>query len=93
MYPEKFAALVPVCGWGESFAAYRLKDMPIWAFHGAKDAIVPLAKGQEMIDAVRRAGGDPRFTVYPDAEHDSWTETYENPELYSWLLEQSKPRP
>ncbi len=89
-YPERFAALAPICGWGEPFAAFRLKDMPIWAFHGARDPIVPLAKGQEMVDAVRRAGGSPRFTVYPEAEHDSWTETYSNPELFSWILQQTK---
>lgn len=92
MYPERFAALAPVCAWGEPFAAFRLKDMPIWAFHGAKDPIVPLSRGEEMIDAVKRAGGSPRFTVYPEADHDSWTETYNNPELYSWLLRQTKER-
>ena len=86
-YPDMIAALAPVCGWGEPFAAFRLKDMPIWAFHGAKDPIVPLSKGQEMIDAVKRAGGSPRFTIYPEAEHDSWTETYNNPELYDWLFQ------
>ncbi len=91
-YPRKFAALAPVCGWGEPFAAFRLKDMPIWAFHGAKDTIVPLAKGQEMIDAVTRAGGSPKFTIYPEAEHDSWTVTYNNPELYTWFLHQHKGR-
>ncbi|MBP1646684.1 MAG: Alpha/beta hydrolase family protein [Bacteroidetes bacterium] len=89
-YPERFAALAPVCGWGEPFAAFRLRDMPVWAFHGAKDPIVPLSKGQEMIDALKRAGGSPRFTIYPEAEHDSWTETYENPGLYSWLLQRHR---
>ncbi len=89
-YPERFAALAPVCGWGEPFAAFRLKDMPVWAFHGAKDPIVPLSKGQEMVDALKRAGGSPRFTIYPEAEHDSWTETYDNPGLYNWLLQKHK---
>jgi predicted peptidase len=87
-YPGRFAALVPICGWGEPFAAFRLKDMPIWAFHGAKDPIVPLSKSQEMIEAIKRAGGSPKLTVYPEAGHDSWTETYNNPELYSWMLRQ-----
>jgi predicted peptidase len=91
-YPDRLAALVPICGWGEPFAASRLKDMPIWAFHGARDPLVPLTKGKEMIDAVRHAGGSPKFTIYPEAEHDSWTETYDNPELYSWLLHQHKGR-
>ncbi len=91
-HPERFAALAPICGWGEPFGAFRLKDLPIWAFHGAKDPIVPLAKGKEMVEAVKRAGGNARFTIYPDAEHDSWTETYNNPELYNWLLQQTKER-
>ncbi|RPH34911.1 phospholipase [bacterium] len=89
-YPDRFAALAPICGWGEPFAAFRLKDMPIWVFHGARDPVVPLTKGQEMVDALKRAGGLPRFTIYPEAEHDSWTETYNSPELYSWLLQQRK---
>jgi predicted peptidase len=89
-HPDRFAALAPICGWGEPFAAFRLKDMPIWAFHGAKDPIVPLTKGQEMINAVERAGGSPKFTIYPEADHDSWTETYDNPEFYRWLFEQVK---
>jgi predicted peptidase len=88
--PERFAALVPVCGWGEPFAAFRLKDIPIWAFHGEKDPIVPVSKSVEMVDAVKRAGGNPRLTLYPDAEHDSWTATYDNPEVYSWLLKQTR---
>jgi predicted peptidase len=89
-YPDRFAALAPICGWGEPFAAFKLKDMPIWAFHGARDKIVPLSKGKEMVDAVRQAGGSPKLTVYPEAGHDSWTETYNNPELYKWMLRQHK---
>jgi len=58
----------------------------VWAFHGAKDNIVPLSKSEEMVDAVKRSGGDAKLTVYPDANHDSWTETYDNPAVYEWLL-------
>ncbi len=67
-------------------AQYRLKKVPVWAFHGAKDNTVPLVRSQEMVDAVKKAGGDAKLTVYPEAEHDSWTETYNNPELYQWFL-------
>jgi predicted peptidase len=66
--------------------AAALSHVPIWAFHGAKDPIVPLAAGQAMVDAVKRAGGDVRFTVYPEATHNSWKETYDNQEVYDWLL-------
>ena len=66
--------------------AGRLKNLPFWVFHGAKDPTVPIAQSQEMVDALKAAGADVRFTIYPEAGHDSWTETYNNPELYSWLL-------
>jgi len=85
-YPERFAAITPICGGGESFFAGRLKDVPIWAFHGAKDELVPLQRSKEMVDAVNAAGGNAKLTVYPDAGHDSWTQTYNNPELYEWFL-------
>jgi predicted peptidase len=85
-YPNRFAAIAPICGGGEKYAGYRLKKVPVWAFHGAKDPVVPLVRSQEMVDAVKKAGGDAKLTVYPDAQHDSWTETYNNPELYEWFL-------
>ena len=86
-HPERFAAIAPICGWGEPFAAFRLKDLPTWIFHGARDPVVPAGKSQEMFAAIRAAGGRKvKLTIYPEAEHDSWTETYEDPGLYRWLL-------
>jgi predicted peptidase len=85
-YPKRFAAIAPICGGSERIGASRLKKVPVWAFHGAKDNTVPLIRSQEMVDAVKKAGGDAKLTVYPEAEHDSWTETYNNPELYQWFL-------
>ena len=85
-YPQRFAAIAPICGGSEHYEASRLKNVPVWAFHGAKDNVVPLIRSQEMVDAVKKAGGDAKLTIYPEAEHDSWTETYNNPELYQWLL-------
>jgi len=84
--PERFAAIVPICGGGQWFLADRLKNVPVWAFHGAKDSVVPLDLSKKMVQAVKRAGGDAKLTVYPEANHDSWTATYDNPELYDWLL-------
>lgn len=88
--PEVFAAIAPICGGGKPSQADRLKDMPVWAFHGAKDSVVPLKNTTDMINALYNAGGDPRLTVYPYADHDSWTETYNNPAFYEWLLNQKK---
>ena len=85
-HPERFAAIVPICGGGEWFLATRLKNVPVWAFHGAKDSVVPPRESTEMVDALQRAGGDAQLTVYPEAQHDSWTQTYDNPQLYEWFL-------
>jgi predicted peptidase len=90
--PARFAAIAPICG-GGIFAygfperAAVLKDMPTWVFHGAKDPTVPLEASQELVDVLEASGGNVKFTVYPDAEHDSWTETYNNPALYEWFLQ------
>jgi predicted peptidase len=91
--PARFAAAVPICGGGEpENMAAGLRSVPIWAFHGAKDQVVPLAESEEMVAAVRQAGGDVRLTVYPDVEHDSWVKTYDNQEVYDWLLAHRRPK-
>ena len=89
-YPERFAAVAPICGGGNRIMAFRLKDVPVWAFHGAKDNVVPLKQSEEMVNAIKARGGDTRLTVYPNAGHDSWTKTYNNKELYDWFLEHRK---
>jgi predicted peptidase len=89
-HPEKFAAIVPICGGGKPSDASKLATLPIWAFHGAKDPTVPLQRSREMVEAVQAAGGKVKFTVYPEAPHDCWTQTYNNPQLYQWLLQQKR---
>ena len=91
-HPEKFAAIAPVCGRGDPADAKQLARVPIWVFHGAKDPVVRLASDQAMVEAIKAAGGNVKFTVYPEAGHDAWTETYNNPELYQWLLQQKRRR-
>jgi predicted peptidase len=88
--PDRFAAIAPICGGGEKYWARRFPQLPTWAFHGAKDKGVPLERSQEMVDAMKEKGGAPKLTVYPEAEHDSWTETYNNPAFYEWLLAQKR---
>ena len=88
--PECFAAAVPICGGGDPDWAERLKEIPIRAFHGANDDVVPVEFSVRMVDAVRAAGGDVELTIYPDAGHDSWTRTYESPEVFRWLLSHSR---
>jgi predicted peptidase len=89
-YPDRFAAIAPICGGGPVKKACRIKDIPVWAFHGAKDPVVSIEESTKMVNALKECGADVRFTVYPDAEHDAWTETYDNPELYEWFLEHMK---
>jgi predicted peptidase len=84
--PSRFAALAPVCGGGDVTRICRLRDMPIWTFHGAQDTVIPLRRSEELVKALEACGGDARLTVYPEAGHDAWTETYANPALYEWLL-------
>src|SRR5918997_4292244 len=85
-HPERFAAIAPICGWGDSGMAQRIGNIPTWVFHGARDDIVPVQASQEMVDALKQVGNEARFTIYPDAGHDSWTETYNNPALLEWFL-------
>jgi predicted peptidase len=91
--PQRFAAIAPICGGGEIYWAEELAPLPVWAFHGARDPVVPVARSQAMVDELKEAGGDPILTIYPEADHDSWTETYNNPELYEWLLKQRRRAP
>lgn len=95
--PERFAAVAPVCGglpWYVDLAAAaeRMKALPIWAFHGAKDDVVHVDESRRVVDALRRVGSSARLTIYREAMHDSWTKTYANPKLYQWLLQQQLPR-
>ncbi len=80
----------PICGGSEAYLAKRFPHLSVWAFHGAKDTGVPLERSTQMIEALKKHGGSPRLTVYPEAGHDSWTETYNNPEFYEWLLKQKR---
>lgn len=89
-HPEEFAAIVPICGGGDTTDIWKLRNTAVWCFHGAKDNTVPLAFDQKMISALQAYNPTARLTIYPDAEHDSWTVTYNNDSLYQWLLSQKK---
>lgn len=93
-HPQRFAAIVPVCGGGRIadvlLATERhpdaLRSLAVWAFHGANDRVVPVHESERMVRALESAGvAEVKLTVYPECEHDSWTRTYANPELYDWL--------
>jgi predicted peptidase len=88
--PARFAAVAPICGRGDPAKVAALKGMPAWVFHGNFDNTVPLKFSRDMVDTLRAAGGEVKFTVYPDAAHDSWTATYNDEKFWKWLFEQRK---
>lgn len=89
-YPNRFAAIAPVCGGGDKTKVDGLKDLPIWVFHGGKDPVVNVSQSKDMVEALTAIGGNVKLTIYPEAGHDSWTETYNNPELFTWMLAQKR---
>lgn len=91
-FPHTFAAAIPICGSaGVKFvAAERIKHLPVWIFHGADDTVVPAANSQRIYDALVEAGGTPKLTIYAGVGHDSWTRTYEDPDLWEWLFAQKR---
>ena len=88
--PEWFAAAVPVCGGGMYWNAGRLKNLPIWAFHGALDMTVLPEESIKMVAAVNRSGGNARLTVFPKCDHDSWVPAFESEKLWTWIFEQRR---
>jgi predicted peptidase len=98
--PERFAAIAPICGGSvpqrpmflDAARQTALKSLPIWAFHGGKDPVVKLEESQRMVDYLKGIGcKDVKFTIYPEAGHDSWVQAYNDPKLYEWFLSHSKP--
>jgi predicted peptidase len=92
-HPEKFAAAIPVCGGGDASHAARIRDIPVWAFHGANDPTVPVECSRLMIKMIEKAGGHPRYTEYPGVGHNSWDLAYAEPELLFWFFSQSRHTP
>ncbi len=98
-HPERFAAIAPICGGGETInvllssrkRSAALKSLGVWAFHGAKDPVVKLEESERMVAALKKAGvKEVELTVYPEAQHDSWSDTYANPKLYEWFLQHER---
>jgi predicted peptidase len=85
-HPEKFAAIAPMSAPRVMTAwAPRLREMPIWAFHGEKDELVPVSDTQDLVHALTALGNDVRLTILPDRDH-YILDAYENQDLYSWFL-------
>jgi predicted peptidase len=94
-HPDKWAAIVPICGGVRSAedvekTAEKVKDIPTWVFHGADDPTVKVEKSRELVAAIKKAGGHPKYTEFPGVQHNSWDKAYATPELWTWLAEQKK---
>ena len=87
-----FAAVAPVCGAGNPEDAEKLKDIPVWAFHGTEDRAVPYQRSLEMVEAIQKAGGNKvRFTTLKHIGHNSWSAAYATPELFEWFNRYTRP--
>lgn len=89
-FPEKFAAAVPICGGGDENMANVIKNIPIWNFHGAVDNIVKVERSRNMIDALKKAGGNPKYSEFPEIGHLVWDAAYATPGLVKWIFSQQK---
>ena len=88
--PWLFAAIVPICGGGMYWNAARLKNVPVWAFHGERDKLVLPEESEKMVAAVNAAGGCARLSLYPEVCHEVWLDVYSDAEVFAWLLSNAK---
>ncbi len=90
-YPEKFACVVPICGGGDDSQAAKLIKLPIFCFHGDADPAVPVGRSRSMIEAIKKAGGEPKYTEYPGVGHNSWDRAYNDADgALPWMFQQAK---
>ena len=92
--PDAFAAIAPLSAYLDDADAETMKliqTLPVWAIHGADDTVIPLAKGEKPVDALKAAGGNVQFTVLAGHDHDTWDDTYSDLKFYDWLFSHQKP--
>ena len=89
-HPDRWAAIAPICGGGDVRGAEKIKDIPCWCFHGDQDTAVKVELSRTMIEALKKAGGTPKYTEYPKVGHNSWDLAYGEKEFFPWLLEQKR---
>jgi predicted peptidase len=89
-HPDMFAAAVPICGGGDPTNAEKIAKLPIWVFHGAVDNIVKPERSREMVEAIKKAGGEAKYTEYPKVGHNSWVKAYQDADMHAWLFAQKK---
>ncbi|RYD73127.1 MAG: hypothetical protein EOP84_22040, partial [Verrucomicrobiaceae bacterium] len=92
-YPDRFAAIVPICGGGDPEKAPAIAKLPVWTFHGNADSVVTVDLTRRMVDSIQKAGGTPLYTEYANVTHDSWSNAYSEPMLLPWLFAQKRQQP
>ena len=88
--PKLFAAAIPICSAGDPSLAAVIKSVPTWIFHGADDDLVKVSCSHDMVNALKACGGNVQYREYPGVGHDSWTQTYADPDVLRWLFEQRR---
>lgn len=88
--PDLFAAAIPVAGGEDPKLASRIVNIPVWAFHGALDKNVPVSGSRDMINAIKKAGGHPKYTEFPNEGHNIWYQVSITPGLWDWLFAQKR---
>ena len=83
-----FAAVIPVCGGGMYWNSGRLKNTPVWAFHGEDDPTVFCEESVKMVEGINKRGGNAKLTIYPNTGHNAWDPTYSNHDVWKWMLAQ-----
>jgi predicted peptidase len=91
--PQTFAAAIPICGGGDVTLAARIRHVPVWAFHGGEDTLIPPHRSTDMVIAIKAAGGQPSYTEYGGVGHDAWSRTYANEDVLWWLFDQARETP
>ncbi|MDB5139188.1 MAG: esterase [Mucilaginibacter sp.] len=89
--PKVFAAAFSICGGDNTLNAEKYaKKVPLWVFHGEKDSVVPYEHSESIVAAIKAAGGDPKYTLYPNDDHNSWDDAFKEPLLIPWLFSHSR---
>ena len=89
-YPERFAAVMPVCGAGDPSKAKHISQVPAWIFHGEKDRVVPTRGAREIVKALQEAGATPRYVEYKDQAHGVWNDAYKDEQAMAWFFSQAR---
>ena len=85
-HPNMFAAAIPICGGGDVSRAAPIAHLPIWVFHGDRDPVVGVEESRNMVTAIRKAGGNPRYSEYKGAGHNVWERVFKERDLLSWVF-------